>query len=42
MMVRMHALFAAGKAEEGEDLYDLYLPILRHEVQPGVGLPLRK
>ena len=42
MMVRMHALFAAGKPEDGEDLYDLYLPILRHELQPGIGLPLRK
>jgi 4-hydroxy-tetrahydrodipicolinate synthase len=27
MMVRMHALFAAGKADEAEDLYDLYLPV---------------
>jgi 4-hydroxy-tetrahydrodipicolinate synthase len=42
MMVRMHALFAAGKADEAEDLYDLYLPILRHELQPGIGLALRK
>ena len=42
MMVRMHALFAAGKPEEGEDLYDLYLPLMRHELQPGVGLPIRK
>ncbi len=42
MMVRMHALFAAGKVEEAEDLYDLYLPILRHELQPGIGLALRK
>lgn len=42
MMVAMHALFAAGKPEEGEDLYDLYLPLLRHELQQGVGLPLRK
>jgi 4-hydroxy-tetrahydrodipicolinate synthase len=41
-MVRMHALFAAGKADEAEDLYDLYLPILRHELQPGIGLALRK
>ncbi|MBN9278810.1 MAG: hypothetical protein J0I57_14450, partial [Hyphomicrobium sp.] len=24
------------------DLYDLYLPLLRHELQQGVGLPLRK
>jgi 4-hydroxy-tetrahydrodipicolinate synthase len=42
MMVRMHALFATGKAEEAEDLYDLYLPILRHELQSGIGLALRK
>jgi 4-hydroxy-tetrahydrodipicolinate synthase len=42
MMVRMHKLFAAGKPDEGEDLYDLYLPLMRHELQPGVGLPLRK
>ncbi|HEX6609860.1 MAG TPA: dihydrodipicolinate synthase family protein, partial [Hyphomicrobiaceae bacterium] len=34
MMVRMHTLFAAGKADKAEDLYDLYLPILRHELQP--------
>lgn len=42
MMVRMHDLFAAGKVEEAEDLYDLYLPLLRHELQPGIGLALRK
>jgi 4-hydroxy-tetrahydrodipicolinate synthase len=42
MMVRMHELFVAGKAEEAEDLYDLYLPMLRHELQPGIGLALRK
>jgi 4-hydroxy-tetrahydrodipicolinate synthase len=42
MMVAMHALFDAGKPEEGEDLYDLYLPLMRHELQPGVGLPIRK
>ena len=41
-MVRMHELFMAGKAEEAEDLYDLYLPILRHELQSGIGLALRK
>lgn len=42
MMVAMHDLFAAGKPEAAEDLYDLYLPILRHEFQPGIGLALRK
>jgi 4-hydroxy-tetrahydrodipicolinate synthase len=42
MMVQMHGLFAEGKPDAGEDLYDLYLPLLRHELQDGVGLPLRK
>jgi len=42
MLVQMHALFAAGKSEEAEDLYDLYLPLIRHELQQGVGLVIRK
>jgi len=35
-------LFRAGKAEEAEDMFDAYLPILRHEQQLGFGLGLRK
>ena len=42
MMSEMHDLFMVGKAEEAEDLYDCYLPLLRHELQPGIGLALRK
>ncbi len=42
MLVQVCALFAAGKTEEAEDLFDLYLPLVRHEQQPGVGLALRK
>ena len=42
VLVKMDALFRAGKAREAEDLYDLYLPLLRHEGQIGVGLALRK
>jgi 4-hydroxy-tetrahydrodipicolinate synthase len=42
MLVQVCALFAAGKAEEAEDLFDLYLPLVRHEQQPGIGLALRK
>jgi 4-hydroxy-tetrahydrodipicolinate synthase len=37
--VRLHAAGEEGKAE---DLFDRYLPILRHEQQPGFGLALRK
>ncbi|MFO1158245.1 MAG: dihydrodipicolinate synthase family protein [Reyranellaceae bacterium] len=42
MLVQVYDLFAAGKAEEAEDLFDLYLPLVRHEQQPSVGLALRK
>ena len=37
MLVEVYDLFAAGKAEEAEDLFDLYLPLVRHEVQPAIG-----
>ncbi|HUS95913.1 MAG TPA: dihydrodipicolinate synthase family protein [Hyphomicrobiaceae bacterium] len=42
MMVGIDKLFRAGKPEEAEDLFDIYLPILRHEFQIGLGLALRK
>jgi 4-hydroxy-tetrahydrodipicolinate synthase len=42
MLVQVCEMFFAGDAEGAEDLYDLYLPILRHEQQLGFGLALRK
>lgn len=42
MLVQVYDLFAAGKAGEAEDLFDIYLPLVRHEVQPAIGLALRK
>ena len=42
MLVKMDALVRTGKVAEAEDLYDLYLPLLRHEGQAGIGLALRK
>lgn len=42
MMARFDALMRAGQHEAGEDHYDIYLPVLRHELQPGIGLALRK
>jgi 4-hydroxy-tetrahydrodipicolinate synthase len=42
MLVSVCALFAAGKGDEAEDLFDLYLPLVRHEQQPGFGLAVRK
>lgn len=42
MLVRVCALFDQGRAEEAEDLFNVYLPLLRHEFQYGIGLALRK
>ncbi len=42
MLVEVFHLFEDGRADEGEDLFDLYLPMLRHEAQFGFGLALRK
>ena len=42
MLVEVFHLFEDGRTEEAEDLFDLYLPVLRHEAQFGVGLALRK
>jgi len=42
MLVGVCRLFAAGKPDAGEDLFDAYLPLVRHEAQPGIGLAIRK
>ncbi|MBK17618.1 MAG: dihydrodipicolinate synthase family protein [Rhodospirillaceae bacterium] len=42
MMVQVCALHSNEKFEEAEDLFDAYLPLVRHEQQIGIGLALRK
>jgi 4-hydroxy-tetrahydrodipicolinate synthase len=42
MLVEVCRLFLAGDAEAAEDLFDDYLPLVRHEQQPGFGLSVRK
>ncbi len=42
MLVEVCDLFKKKDATGGEDLFDVYLPLLRHEAQPGIGLALRK
>ncbi len=42
MLADMDRLFRSGQAETAEDLYDLHLPLLRHELQAGIGLAIRK
>ena len=41
-MASVCSLFQAGRSEEAEDLFDIYLPLVRHEQQPGFGLAVRK
>jgi 4-hydroxy-tetrahydrodipicolinate synthase len=42
MLVEVVELFDAGEPERAEDVFDAYLPILRHEQQIGIGLAIRK
>jgi 4-hydroxy-tetrahydrodipicolinate synthase len=42
MLVEVVRLHRAGDIDAAEDLFDAYLPLVRHEQQPGFGLALRK
>jgi 4-hydroxy-tetrahydrodipicolinate synthase len=42
VLVEVYERFAAGREEAAFDLYDAYLPLIRYEQQPGVGLAIRK
>ncbi|MBX6744476.1 MAG: dihydrodipicolinate synthase family protein [Acetobacteraceae bacterium] len=42
MLVRVHRLLLAGDKAAAHDLFDLHLPLIRYEHQPGLGLAVRK
>lgn len=42
MLVEVCRKFYAGDIEAAEDVFDVYLPLLRHEQQLGFGLAIRK
>lgn len=42
MLVEVCRAYKAGEAARGEDIFDLYLPLVRYESQPGLGLAIRK
>jgi len=42
MLVAVVALHKAGEKDRAEDVFDAYLPLVRHEQQIGMGLALRK
>jgi 4-hydroxy-tetrahydrodipicolinate synthase len=42
MMVDVCRHAAAGELDRARDIFDAYLPLVRYEQQPGVGLAVRK
>ena len=42
MLVGVVGRHRAGDADGAEDLFDAWLPLIRHEQQPGLGLAIRK
>lgn len=42
MLVELDALHRKGQRDAAHDLFDLHLPLIRYEQQPGIGLAVRK
>lgn len=42
MMAHVVAAVAAGEVERARDIFDAYLPLVRYEAQPNIGLAIRK
>ena len=42
LLVEVYARFREGEKDEAFDLFDDYLPLIRYEQQPGIGLAIRK
>lgn len=42
MLVELVQLSAAGERDRAHDLFDAHLPLIRYELQPGLGLAVRK
>ena len=42
LLVEVYQRFTAGRDDDASDLFDAYLPLIRYEQQPGIGLAIRK
>lgn len=42
MMAQVTAACAAGDTDRARDIFDAYMPMIRYEAQPGLGLAIRK
>ena len=42
MMAQVIAAFQGGEIDRARDIFDAYMPMVRYEAQPGMGLAIRK
>ena len=42
MMAQVVAAYQGGDADHARDIFDAYMPMIRYEAQPGLGLAIRK
>jgi 4-hydroxy-tetrahydrodipicolinate synthase len=42
LLVEVYQRFVQGREEDAFELFDVYLPLIRYEQQPGIGLAVRK
>ena len=42
MMAQVIAAYKAGHKDQARDIFDAYMPMVRYEAQPGLGLAIRK
>ncbi len=42
LLVEVYGRFREGEIDQAFDLFDMYLPLIRYEQQPGIGLAIRK
>ncbi|MGJ8586987.1 MAG: dihydrodipicolinate synthase family protein [Yoonia sp.] len=42
MMAQVIAAYTAGDTDHARDIFDAYMPMVRYEAQPGLGLAIRK
>ncbi len=42
MMAQVLEAFSAGELDRARDIFDAYMPMIRYEAQPGLGLAIRK
>ena len=42
MMAQVISAFQSGNLDQARDIFDAYMPMIRYEAQPGLGLAIRK